>query len=112
ICRDRQRDGDVVEGVFLPREVRLDAIEELLGDADPYLFGAEPCVADASVFGLAGPMVLGSVEAPVWQYAGTLPALGTFCEHVLAEYFPEWAGDSDAATRSVNHEGSARLRGR
>lgn len=73
----------------------LDALDELLADGGLYLFGDRPCVADASVFGLAGPFVHANIEAPVIQYAKTLPNLRTYCERLLSDLFPDWDPGED-----------------
>lgn len=79
----------------------LDALEELLSDAEPYLFGSKPCLTDASVFGLAAPFVFATFEAPVTQYADSVPALNSYCETLLADLFPDWSADEHAGGRQA-----------
>lgn len=66
----------------------LDALEVLYAEGPgPFLFGDQPCLTDASVFGLVGPFVKAPIEAPVMRYAKTRPALCAFVDEVLGRYF-------------------------
>ena len=76
----------------------LDAVEEMLGDGS-YLFGEKPCTTDASVFGLCAPLVYAPADAPVMNYAATLPRLSSYCERILNTWFDESdAGENPGET--------------
>jgi glutathione S-transferase len=66
----------------------LDAVETLLPEQG-YLFGDRPSRFDASIFGLTAPLVRSPIDAPVMNYASTLPRLSTFCDRVMQTYFDE-----------------------
>jgi glutathione S-transferase len=74
----------------------LDALEVLIGDG-PYLFGDQPCTADASVFGLVAPLVYVPAEAPVMEHASSLDNVRTYCERIIKEWFDGQASERGMA---------------
>ena len=59
----------------------IDALEALLGDG-PFLFGARPCMADVSAYGLLAPMAAWPMHTPVADYIKTRPRLRAYLEAV------------------------------
>jgi glutathione S-transferase len=66
----------------------LDAVEALLPSSG-YLFGEQPTVFDASVFGLCAPLVYAPIDAPVMAHAKTLTKLSAFCRQIVESWFTE-----------------------
>jgi glutathione S-transferase len=66
----------------------LDALSTLLPD-EGYLFGDRPALADASIFGQLALLLYPDYDAPLNQYAKTLPRLGAYCERIFEQWFPE-----------------------
>jgi len=72
----------------------LDALSELLGDAD-FLYGARPCTVDASVFAFLEGILGFPLESPVQRHARSRANLVAYRDRVRAR----WWKDLDA-TRS------------
>jgi len=66
----------------------LQALSDLLGEK-PYLMGATPCGADATVFAFVAGLLAPTFETPVRTFAETLPNLVTYRNRVASAYFPE-----------------------
>jgi glutathione S-transferase len=68
----------------------LDAISNILGDK-PFLFGAEPHAADASVFGSVGSALCPLFETPIRGFAESHANLVAYAKRCTARWFPEMA---------------------
>ena len=68
----------------------LDAIAAQLGDK-PFLFGAEPHAADASVFASVSSTLCPLFEIPIRSRAETHANLVAYRDHGMARWFPELA---------------------
>lgn len=66
----------------------LKALSILLGDK-PYLMGAQPCGADATVFGFVTSILTPPLESSLRTAAKNLPNLVAYRDAVTAKYFPE-----------------------
>lgn len=66
----------------------LQALSDLLGEK-PYLMGATPCGADATVFAFVAGLLAPTFETPVRTFAETLPNLVAYRDRVASAYFPE-----------------------
>ena len=67
----------------------LDAINDQLGD-QPFLLGQQPCSADASAFGFLANFIWGPLGGPLGEHARNMPKLVSYCERMLARYFPDY----------------------
>jgi glutathione S-transferase len=68
----------------------LDAISAILGDK-PFLFGAEPHAADASVYGSVSSALCPHFETPIRTFAESRPSLVAYAKRGTARWFPELA---------------------
>ncbi len=66
----------------------LGALSTLLGDK-PYLMGAQPCGADATVFGFVTSILTPQLETLLRSAAKDLPNLVAYRDAMTAKYFPE-----------------------
>ncbi len=64
----------------------VDAMVQILGDKD-WFFGAEPCKADASAFGLLALAIKSGMPTPTCSYARSQPTLVRFVDRTLARFF-------------------------
>jgi glutathione S-transferase len=69
----------------------LDAISAFLANK-PYLMGAEPCGADASVWSMVAGALSPHFETPVRTHAETLSNLVAYRDRGMQRWFPELAG--------------------
>jgi glutathione S-transferase len=69
----------------------LDAIAGILGDK-PYLMGAEPCGADAAVFGSVAACLCKIFDTPVRTAAESHANLVAYCDRMMKRFYPEFAG--------------------
>ena len=76
----------------------LDALALLLGDK-PFLMGAEPCGADATVFGMLTAILTPPLDMPLRDMARRHSNLNGYCERITQRYFavPQERGDKIAA---------------
>ncbi|HXP96854.1 MAG TPA: glutathione S-transferase family protein [Telmatospirillum sp.] len=63
------------------------AIADVLGDR-PYLMGAEPCGADATVFAFLQGALCPLFEGPLRSAAEASPGLVDYCHRLTARYYP------------------------
>ena len=66
----------------------IDALATLIGDK-PYLFGDEPCGADATVFGFVASVLAPMVESAVRDAALAKPNLVAYRDRIMQAYFPD-----------------------
>ena len=71
----------------------IDAIAALLGDK-PYLFGDQPCGADATVFAFVATILSPSAEFSTRDDALAKPNLVAYRDRMLARCFPDFARDA------------------
>jgi glutathione S-transferase len=69
----------------------LDAIAGILGDK-PYLMGAEPCGADAAVFGSVAACLCKIFDTPVRTAAESHANLVAYRDRMMKRFYPEFAG--------------------
>ena len=69
----------------------LDAISAFLANK-PYLMGAEPCGADASVWSFVASALCAHFETPIRDHAETLANLVAYRDRGMHRWFPELAG--------------------
>ena len=69
----------------------LDAISAFLANK-PYLMGAEPCGADASVWSFVASALCAHFETPIRDHAETLANLVAYRDRGMQRWFPEMAG--------------------
>ncbi|MGB0867348.1 MAG: glutathione S-transferase family protein [Granulosicoccaceae bacterium] len=62
-------------------------VDALLGEG-PYLFGAKPCSADASLYGFLAQSTLATIHTPINQIAAEFPKLQAYCEGFQATHYP------------------------
>lgn len=80
----RHRDEEIVElGVR-----SIAALSALLGDK-AYLFGAEPCGADATAFAFAAGVLTPFFDSPLRKRAESFVNLAPYCERMMRRYYPE-----------------------
>ena len=65
----------------------VEALAVLLGDK-PFLMGAEPCGADAAVFGQIASLLAPTADGPLRQAGEAHPNLGAYRDRILARFFP------------------------
>lgn len=65
----------------------FDALAQILGD-NHYLFGDEPCGADATAFGFIAGALSTTFESPLHSKAHTLPTLIAYRDRMMAEFYP------------------------
>jgi glutathione S-transferase len=82
-------------------ETSLSALSVLLGD-QPYLLGAEPCAADATVFGMMAAVLAPLFDAPLVRAAHGLKNLVTYTDRMMRRYYPEFAWQ----LRESDHDGT------
>ena len=68
----------------------LDAIADFLGDK-PFLFGAEPHAADATVFAWVASALCPLFDTPIKDHAQSKPNLVAYAKRGTARWFPELA---------------------
>jgi len=68
----------------------LAALSKLLGD-QTYLFGNNPCGADATVFGMLAATMTPFFDTGVRRFAEDLPNLVSFRDRMMVRYFPDYA---------------------
>ena len=66
----------------------IDAVEMILGDK-PFLFGAKPCGADASICAFVWSVSVPLFKTDVGDYVRSRPKLVAYIERMRAMYFPE-----------------------
>ena len=66
----------------------LDALSAFLGDK-PFLMGAEPCGADASVWSSVASVLCPHFETPIRTHALSHPNLVAYAERGMRRWFPE-----------------------
>lgn len=69
----------------------IDAIADFLGDK-PFLMGAEPTSADASVWPAIASVLCAHFTTPLRDHAGQRPNLVAYRDRGMARWFPELAG--------------------
>ena len=69
----------------------LAAIAGILGDK-PYLLGAEPCGADATVFGAVASCLCKIFDTPVRTAAESHPNLVAYRDRMMKRFYPEFVG--------------------
>jgi len=67
----------------------LAALSAILGEK-PYLMGARPCGADASVFGQLIQLQTPYFDTPLSAKARSFPNLVGYSAHMMREYFPDF----------------------
>jgi len=65
----------------------FDALSQILGD-NKYMFGTEPCGADATAFGFLAGAMSKTFESPLHTKAQSLPNLVAYRDRMLAEFYP------------------------
>lgn len=78
----------------------LAALEVILGD-QPYLFGARPCGADATAFGILAFLLSPFFESPLRRQAERFPGLVAYVDRLMGEFYPEFPWGQIAAERSA-----------
>ena len=68
----------------------LDAISDILGDR-PFLFGAEPYSADATVYSFVASALCPLFDTPIKDHAQSKPNLVAYAKRGTARWFPELA---------------------
>jgi glutathione S-transferase len=97
-AREKMREDMELHGIgrHTPDEVQhlgtvdIQAIEELLG-AKPYLFGDQPHDVDASIFGVLAQFIVPPLDCAISDYARSSQVLTAYIEHMLRDYFPDYA---------------------
>lgn len=74
----------------------LDALAVLLGE-QPYLFGENPCAADAITFGVIASILTPFFESPLRRAAEAHPNLVAYAARMMQRYYPEHAWGSAQA---------------
>lgn len=83
----RHARGDIVR--FAVRD--LEAIAARLGD-NPWLMGAEPCGADATVWAMVSSALCPHFQMEIQRAAAGMPTLVAYRDRGMARWFPEAAG--------------------
>jgi glutathione S-transferase len=68
----------------------VESLATLLGDK-PFLFGNEPCGADATVFAFVASVLSPSWDSPIRDAATAKPNLVDYRERLMSRYFPDFA---------------------
>jgi glutathione S-transferase len=68
----------------------IDALGQILGD-HAYFMGAQPCGADATVFGFVATMLCPQFDNPVRDKVASVPNLVAYHDRMLREFYPEHA---------------------
>jgi glutathione S-transferase len=76
----------------------LAAVAALLGDK-PFLFGARPCGADATVFAMLAAILTPFFEGELKRRAEGFGTLVAYVDRLMARFYPEFAWDMEAAVR-------------
>jgi len=76
----------------------LAAVAAILEDK-PYLFGARPCGADATVFALLAGVLTPFFDSELKRRAEGFGALVAYVDRLMAQFYPEFEWDLEAATR-------------
>ncbi|WP_036281823.1 glutathione S-transferase family protein [Methylocystis sp. ATCC 49242] len=66
----------------------IEALATLIGDR-PYLFGENPCGADATVFAFLAAIMAPLAESPIRDAALAKPNLVAYRDRMMARYFPK-----------------------
>lgn len=69
----------------------IESIAAILADK-PYLMGAQPCGADATLFAFASSMLCPRFDSPIRRAAETHPNLVAYADRMIRQHFPELAG--------------------
>jgi glutathione S-transferase len=77
----------------------LAAFEVVLGD-QPYLFGARPCGADATVFGILAFLLSPFFESPLRRRAESFPGLVAYVDRMMTEFYPRFPWRQKVADRT------------
>jgi glutathione S-transferase len=78
----------------------MDALSALIGDK-PFLFGAEPCGADAVAFGVIAAALAPGLETPLRDLAEQKPNLGRYRDRMMIRFLPEHAVRALAPVLSI-----------
>ena len=81
------------EDVFHLGKIDLDALSAFLADK-PYFMGDKPTSLDASALGILINTIQGPIESPVKEYGKTKKNLISFCDRMMAEFYPELKGET------------------
>jgi len=65
----------------------IDALSQILGD-NAYFMGAQPCGADATVFGFLSSMLCAQFDSPVRDKAASVPNLVAYNDRMMREFYP------------------------
>lgn len=76
----------------------LAAVSAILGDK-PYLFGARPCGADATVFGMLAGVLTPFFEGEIRRRAEGFGNLVAYVDRLMAQFYPAFEWDLEAAVR-------------
>jgi len=68
----------------------VESLAAVLGDK-PYLMGAEPCGADAALFGMVANILCPVFETPIRQAAESHANLVAYNQRLMKQYFPAYA---------------------
>lgn len=77
----------------------LAAISTILGDK-PYLFGARPCGADATVFGVLAGVLTPVFEGEIRRRAEGFGNLVAYVDRLMAQFYSGFVWDLDASLRT------------
>jgi glutathione S-transferase len=77
----------------------LAAVAVVLGD-QPYLFGARPCGADATVFGILAFLLSPFFESPLRRQAEGFPGLTAYVDRMMREFYPQFPWGQKVAART------------
>jgi glutathione S-transferase len=78
----------------------LAALEVVLGD-QPYLFGARPCGADATAFGILAFLLSPYFESPVRRQAERFAGLVAYVDRMMGEFYPAFSWGQKTAAHSA-----------
>lgn len=67
----------------------LDALDHLLSQEGPFLFGEKATSYDATVYSFLSGLLLVPIDSPLKEHASQLPHLPAYVEHFKARYYPE-----------------------
>ena len=70
----------------------VESLAAVLGDK-PYLMGAEPCGADAALFGMVANILCPVFDTPIRQAAEAQANLVAYNRRLMRQYFPAYAKD-------------------
>lgn len=76
----------------------LAAVSAILGDK-PYLFGARPCGADATVFGMLAGILTPFFEGEIRRRAEGFGNLVAYVDRLMAQFYPDFEWDLEASLR-------------